>query len=109
MTMASRSQSAPGPEDRTAAEQWFAALDHCRIGVGADSSVAEVLGIHPDGETFWVQVAQVDNPYNAIILHVSSASTVDDVRAALARRSTRGESCTEIIDVLAYGLAASSP
>ncbi len=80
-------------------EEWFAALDHCRIGTGADSSVAEVLGIHPDGETFWVQVARIDNPSTAIILHISSTSTVDDVRAALASRSTPGASGVEIIDV----------
>jgi len=101
MTLASRLRSVPRPVGLTAVEEWFAALDHCRIGIGADSSVAEVLGIHPDGETFWVQVAQVDNPYTEIILHISSTSTVDDVRAALAGRSTRGESCVEIIDVCA--------
>jgi hypothetical protein len=100
MALANRSQSVQRPAGLTAVEEWFAALDHCRIGVGADSSEAEVLGIHPDGETLWVQVAQVDNPYTEIILHISSASTVDDVRAALAARSTRGESCVEIIDVL---------
>ena len=84
--MSSRSRSALEALDPTVADQWFAALDHCRIGVGPESSVAEVLGIHPDGETLWVQVAQIDNPYTAVILHISSASTVDQVRAALARR-----------------------
>jgi len=100
MTLAIPSQNVPSPSalGLTAVDEWFAALDHTRIGVGPDSSVAEVLGIHADGDTFWVQVARLDNPYTEIILHISSASTVDDVRDALARRSTLGDSC--IVDVV---------
>ena len=88
------------PVTLTAADRWFVALDHCRIGAGDDSSETEVLGIHSDGETFWVQLAPVGSPCTAFILHVSLALTVDHVRTALAARSTHQESCPEIIEVL---------
>jgi hypothetical protein len=83
------------------ADRWFEALDQRQIGIGAESWVAQVLGIHIDeANTIWIQLTSVDNPYSAIILHVSASTTLDRVIGALADRVV-SDARPEIIDIAA--------
>jgi hypothetical protein len=87
--------------DHTAAHRWFEFLDQRRIGAGPDSWVAQVLGVHVDeAGTVWIQLASVDNPFTAVVLHVSHTTSVDRVISALEERAA-SDTRPEIIDIAA--------
>jgi hypothetical protein len=88
------------------ADQWFAALDQHPIGSGQDGWVAQVLAVHTERDGIWVQVAPVDDPSSTIVLHVSSATHLDDVVTALERQSRPSEGPPAVIDLL-VGMRAS--
>ena len=91
--------SIPPPEN-TRIDQLVAALDQQRIGEGASSWVAQVLGVHTEGPDLWVQVAPADAPTEGVVLRLSAWATPQHALAALlAMRSRRG-SLPHIIDVM---------
>jgi hypothetical protein len=99
MVPAATTPNSPRAADIRLADRWFEALDQRRIGAGADSWVAQVLGIHVDEVgTIWIQVTSVDNPYTTIVLHVSASTTVERVTVALEEREA-SDSRPEIIDL----------
>jgi len=101
MVPAASSPNSPRAADIRLADRWFEALDQRRIGTSAESWVAQVLGIHVDeAGAIWIQLASVDNPYTAIVVHVSPSTTVDRVVTALEER-VASDARPEIIDIAA--------
>jgi len=61
----------------------FQELDNQRIGLGPDSWVALVLGVHIVGREGWVQVASKDRPSQSVVVHLWAGTTPRDVKLAL--------------------------
>jgi len=66
-------------------EQIVTALDGRRFNQGADSWVADIVGVHVTGEELWVQVARRDYSGDSIVLHLSRWATAHHAVAALSR------------------------
>jgi hypothetical protein len=78
-------QASAGPlELYSELDRWFDAIDHKRIGSGRSSWIAEVVGIHADGEDLWVQVSPTERPGSTVVLRVAVHSPSEGVTAALA-------------------------
>jgi len=88
--------------DNTSADQWFAALDQRRIGAGAGSWIAQVVGVHRDDDGFWVQVSSSEDPFSTIVLHLAPTTPIDDVVTALERHSRSAEGRPALIDLAAW-------
>lgn len=86
--------------ETTFADQWFAALDQRRIGAGARSWVAQVLGVHCEDDGLWIQLSSSEDPFATIVLHLAPTTPIDDVIAALERHRYDGRPA--IIDVVAW-------
>jgi hypothetical protein len=85
------------------ADRWFTALDQRQIGNGAGAWIAQVLGVHEEGDALWVQVAPTDDASATIVLHVSPMTHLGDVVKALERRRS-DEGHPVVIDLLAGSL-----
>jgi hypothetical protein len=83
------------------ADHWFAALDQRPIGSGQNGWVAQVLAVHTDGDGIWVQLAPADDASSTVVLHVSSATHLDEVLRALERQSRPSAGPPAVIDLLA--------
>jgi hypothetical protein len=81
-------------------DQLAAALDRQQIGEGADSWVAEVLGVHTDGSDFWVQIAPADNPDDSVVLRLSAWATPQHAIAALTLMDVQSGPFPHVIDVM---------
>ena len=90
----------PRPVKVASADDWFFALDQRRIGAGSAAWVAQVFGVHRENGELWVQLAPLDRPASAIVLHVSPATHLDDVLEALERRQPASEGKPEVIDLV---------
>jgi hypothetical protein len=64
-------------------EKWFAALDHRRVGTGANHWDIVVTGVHAKGRDCWIQVASADDESKQFVLHVSPRTTVEAALDAL--------------------------
>ncbi len=69
----------------------FRELDNRRIGIGPESWVAQVFGVHMTSNAGWVQVAAQNDPMHSVIVRVGPGTTAGDVALALARWSAIGE------------------
>ena len=98
MNAASFARSRVRPLESLSADEWFGALDQRRIGTGADSWVAQVLGVHSEREGLWVQLAPDDDAGATIVVHLSSSTQLAEVLAAL-ERSGSSERRPEVIDL----------
>jgi hypothetical protein len=90
----------PQPAKVASADDWFFALDQRRIGAGAKAWVAQVFGVYRQNGELWVQLAPLDRPASAIVVHVSPATRLDDVLDALEHRHPTGEGKPEVIDLV---------
>jgi hypothetical protein len=74
------------PIGRTPSEdRLFHELDNRRIGIGSESWVAQVFGIHLIGEEGWLQIASREEPWRSVVVHVRPETTAGHVALALAR------------------------
>ena len=64
------------------ADWWFSALDEKTVTVGADSITVQVVGIHGDGPSYWIQVESSDRVRKGV-LRVFSGTRLADALAAL--------------------------
>jgi hypothetical protein len=69
------------PETEKSFDSLFSALD----GKPAGGAPARILGIHDDGDDWWIQVARGDDDVNTIVLQVSHCASVFQILAALTR------------------------
>ena len=90
------------PVDISSADQWFAALDQRRIGADTGSWVAQVLGVHCEGDGFWVQLASSEDPFATIILHLAATTQIDEVVGALERHTHAVDGRPAVIDLAAW-------
>jgi hypothetical protein len=84
------------------ADQWFAALDQRRIGAGAGSWVAQVLGVHCEDDGFWIQLSSSEDSFATIVIHLVSKTPMADVLAALEGHSRPSDGRPAIIDLAAW-------
>lgn len=62
-----------------AADAWFRALDGLPMRIGTASCMTQVVGIHGNGSELWIQLACADNPELSVVIHVGSATRIEDV------------------------------
>ena len=77
----------PDAFERPEEDRVFREVDNRRIGIGADSWVAQVFGVHMTDADGWVQVAPEDDPTHSVIVRVWPGTTGTDVAQALAHWS----------------------
>jgi hypothetical protein len=78
---------------------WFEAIDHQQIGTGGSSWIAEVVGIHSDGEDLWVQVSSRESPGSTVVLRLGRNSSAEDVTTALADSCHWPVTALQVIDL----------
>ena len=61
------------------ADAWFSALDDRTIELGPVSCIARVLGIHAGADGLWIQLECEGNPDTSLVVHVTSATRVEEV------------------------------
>jgi hypothetical protein len=83
----------------THSDGWFAALDECRVGQGAESWIVHVSGIWNDGRDNWIQIHEASNPDHSLVLRVGSRATPDDVIATLASTPRAPFTGPEVIQI----------
>jgi hypothetical protein len=92
-------RSVPRPE-KGRIDQLISTLDRQRIGEGSTSWVAEVLGVHVDGQDLWVQIAPAHAVAESIVLRLSAWATPQHAIAALAVMRTQRGPLPHVIDVM---------
>jgi hypothetical protein len=92
-------QAGNDPARLSAADQWFAALDQRQIGTGPRTWVAQVLGVHGGDDDLWVQIAPSVDPGATIVLHLSSATSLEEALRALEHRAPNVDRKPDIIDL----------
>jgi hypothetical protein len=65
----------PGSE----ADAWFSALDERLIELGRGTCVARVMGIHTSADGLWIQVTFESEIDLSVVVHVTSATRLEDV------------------------------
>jgi hypothetical protein len=82
-------------------ERWFHALHQREIDTDTDEWVAQVAGIHVDGQEIWIQIAAGEGPgEEMLLLHVSAWTTVDQAIAALKAASFKNDSYPRVVTAL---------
>ncbi len=76
---------AAGQEIVNMAGRLFREFDNRRIGIGAESWIAEVYGVHVSDEGAWMQMASKDTPSRSVVVHLFPETTTGQVVVALAR------------------------
>lgn len=66
------------------ADYVVAAFDHRQVGVGTQTWVLEVLGVHRIGTDLWGQIARRCCPEESLIVRIAPGATADDVLHAIA-------------------------
>jgi hypothetical protein len=87
-------------QDEQVVERWFHALHQREIDTETDEWVAQVAGIHLDGQEIWIQIAAGDGPAEMLLLHVSAWTTVDQAIAALKGASFKNDSYPRVVTAL---------
>jgi hypothetical protein len=75
--------------DVSFADRWFAALDQRQIGSGDERWTAQVVAVHHEADGLWVQVAPVSDLSATILIHVSAATSLDEVLDTLEKQTAR--------------------
>lgn len=81
--------------DCTLADWWFAALDQRRLRVGNQRWTAQVVGVHVDALSAWIQLHLAEEPSRSFVLCLQPGAGIHDAVNAiheLARRDRRNES-----------------
>ena len=65
-----------------ASRWWFAALDARRLGSGASTWVARVVGIHEVRPHLWIQL-ESDDASKRIVMHVTLETRLDEAVTAI--------------------------
>src|SRR5689334_8891723 len=87
----------PSQKSRTTA--LIAALDQHRIRHGAAHRLLNVLGVHTDRQTLWIQVAHSDDSSEALVLHLSLDATAEDAIRVLEMAPRDGDHYPRIVEV----------
>jgi hypothetical protein len=75
--------------DVSFADRWFSALDQRQIGTGDGRWTAQVVAVHHELDGLWVQVAPVSDLSATILIHVSAATSLDEVLDTLEKQTVR--------------------
>ena len=75
--------------DVSFADRWFSALDQRQIGTGDGRWTAQVVAVHHEVDGLWVQVAPVYDLSATILIHVSAATSLDEVLDTLEKQTAR--------------------
>lgn len=81
--------------DSTLADWWFAALDQRRLRVGNHRRTAEVVGVHVDSLSAWIQLHLAEEPTRSFVLRLQPGAGIHDAVNAIhemARREQRNDS-----------------
>jgi hypothetical protein len=84
---AAREQARPADPPGSDADAWFSALDDRTIELGRNQCIARVHGIHANTDGLWIQLTCEGNQEVSVVVHVTSATRVEDV---LQRLKTDG-------------------
>jgi len=63
----------------------FRELDNQRIGLGPESWVALVVGVHILDREGWVQIASKDGALQSVVVHIWAGTTPQHVKLALLK------------------------
>jgi hypothetical protein len=80
------------------ADAWFSALDDRTIELGRGTCTARVLGIHSGADGLWIQLSCEGEPDASVVIHVTSATRVEEVLQRLKSQPPVGRPL-EIIDL----------
>ena len=72
-------------EFRNVEDRVFLELDNRRIGIGPESWIAQVLGVHTADHEGWVQVASQEHPLHSVVVHIWPDTTAGQVALALSK------------------------
>jgi hypothetical protein len=61
------------------ADAWFSALDDRAIELGSGACITRVVGIHASPDGLWIQLTWADQPEVSVVVHVTSATRVEEV------------------------------
>jgi hypothetical protein len=71
-------------------EDWtFRELDGRRIGVGSESWIAQVFGVHMVQSEGWIQIGPKDQPRLSVVVHIWKNTTIAQIAMALAKWAQR--------------------
>lgn len=85
---------------RQVVERWFEALHQREIDSDTHEWIAQVAGIHVDGQEIWIQIASFEEPEEMCLLHISEWTTVDQALAALKAVSFDGDSYPRVVSAI---------
>jgi hypothetical protein len=80
-------------------DRWFRALDQRPIRVGLQEWLLQVTGIWVEGNEVWIQLADRSGPGGSILLHVDSATSIDQAIRALSGRGRGVYAQPQIVSV----------
>jgi hypothetical protein len=78
-------EMAVGVEIANIEARLFREFDNRRIGIGTESWIAEVYGVHVSDGGAWMQMASKDTPSRAVVVHVFPETTTGQVVVALSK------------------------
>ena len=67
-------------------DRWFRALDQRPTRIGLQDWLLQVTGIWVEGNEVWIQLADGSGSGGSILLHVDSATSIDQAIRALSSR-----------------------
>ena len=80
-------------------DRWFRALDQRPIRIGLLEWRLQVTGIWVEGDEVWIQLADGSGSGGSILLHVDSATSIDQAIQALSSRCRGVYMHPEIVSV----------
>ena len=70
-------------------DQTFRELDGRRIGIGSESWIAQVFGVHMVQSEGWIQIAPKGQPRLSVVVHVWKNTTAGQIAMALTKWAQR--------------------
>jgi len=85
------------PENTDPESRLFREFDNRRIGIGSESWIAQVYGVHVSSDGVWVQVASKDTPSRSVVVHLSRETTPGQVVVALSKWAQLPIDCRPLV------------
>lgn len=79
LDLEAREDFRPNDPPGSDADAWFSALDDRTIELGPATCIARVLGIHIGADGLWIQLACEGTAETSVVVHVTSATRVEEV------------------------------